>query len=152
MREAKNYICVEKNEAFQVKVISTNMNDTDTYGAVLFLDGQRVHGKKTFRRVTNFPGYKKGGGNYEEFIFSVPDFIDERSAKAKPPQDESRFNRFGPNDQNRKSNEIEMQLEQKHNGKRSTIIVEFYRTEEFERRSIPNKIHGKKYEAATAND
>ena len=45
-----------------------------------------------------------------------------------------------------------MQLEQKHNGKRSTIIVEFYRTEEFERRSIPSKIHGKKYEAATAND
>ena len=85
MREARNYICVEQQESFQVKVISTNMNDTDTYGAVLFLDGQRVHGKKTFRRVTNFPGYKKGGGNYEEFVFSVPDFIDERERKVKPP-------------------------------------------------------------------
>ena len=83
------------------------MNDADTYGAVLFLDGQRVHGKKTFRRVTNFPGYKKGGGNYEEFVFSVPDFTDERTVTCKPPTEESRYNRFGGGNDNRKANEIE---------------------------------------------
>ena len=61
-----------------MKIISTNMNDAETYGAVLFLDGQRIHGKKTFRRVTTFPGYKKGGGCYSEFLFTVPDLGDER--------------------------------------------------------------------------
>ena len=42
--------------------------------------------------------------------------------------------------------EVERNLEEKHKGKTGTIIVEFYSTEEFERRmTIPNRVHGKKY-------
>ena len=42
--------------------------------------------------------------------------------------------------------EIERNLEEKHKGKTGTIIVEFYATEEFERRmTIPNRVNGKKY-------
>ena len=40
----------------------------------------------------------------------------------------------------------EQELESKHTGKHGTIIVEFFRTEEFERRmTIPTRVHGKKY-------
>lgn len=57
-----------------MKIIAMDMKDENTYGAVLFLDGQKIHGKKTFRRVTSFPGYKKGAGLYSEFLFDVPGF------------------------------------------------------------------------------
>jgi N-acetylmuramoyl-L-alanine amidase CwlA len=37
-------------------------------------------------------------------------------------------------------------LDQKHKGKKGTIIIEFYRTEQFERKSRPNQVHTKQYE------
>ena len=43
-----------------------------TYGAILYLDGQRIPGKKTFRKETVFEGYKKGTGIYQDFTFIVP--------------------------------------------------------------------------------
>jgi hypothetical protein len=36
---AIEYICVEKDEAFEVHVNTIDQRDKDTYGAVLFLDG-----------------------------------------------------------------------------------------------------------------
>ena len=48
----------------------------------------------------------------------------------------------------------EAQLEIKHEGKYGTIILEFFRTEEFERRmTLPNRVHSKKYtEQPVASD
>ena len=64
--EAEHYICVEKDAAFTVRIKVPDRNDENTYGAVLFLDGQRIAGKKTFRGVSNYLGYKLGGGRYSE--------------------------------------------------------------------------------------
>jgi len=41
---------------------------------VLYLDGQKVHGKKTFSSKTFFYGFKMGMGNFKEFVFSQPRF------------------------------------------------------------------------------
>ena len=68
----KNYICVDNHETFQVKLYNANQSDTETYGAVLYLDGHRIPGKKTFTKKTCFPGFKKGSGKYQEFRFKVP--------------------------------------------------------------------------------
>lgn len=35
----KNFICVEKDEAFQVMINTIDQRDKNTYGSVLFLDG-----------------------------------------------------------------------------------------------------------------
>lgn len=70
--DSKKYICVEKDEAFHIQVKVENPHDRDTYGAVLWLDGQKVHGKKTFNTKTTFPGFKLGAGKYLEFKFAVP--------------------------------------------------------------------------------
>jgi len=37
-------------------------------------------------------------------------------------------------------------LDFKHKGKKGTIIIEFYRTEQFERKNRPNQVHTKQYE------
>ena len=43
--------------------------------------------------------------------------------------------------------EAEKNLEVKHAGKNGTIIVEFFKTEQFERRAtLPNRVHGKNYQ------
>ena len=65
--KTSTYICVEKNDSFTVKVASEERKDDKTYGAILYLDGQRIHGKKTFKGVSSFLGYKLGEGNYREF-------------------------------------------------------------------------------------
>ena len=74
----QNYICVEKDEAFQLSIKNVDPHDTNTYGAVLFLDGQRVHGKKTFISKTHFYGFKSGNGQYKEFIFGQPKMIGDQ--------------------------------------------------------------------------
>lgn len=37
-------------------------------------------------------------------------------------------------------------LDEKYRDKKGTIIIEFYRTEQFERKSRPNQVHTKQYE------
>jgi len=37
-------------------------------------------------------------------------------------------------------------LDYKHKGKKGTIIIEFYKTEQFERKNRPNQVHTKQYE------
>ena len=47
----RKFICVERNEVFQIKMENADKTDKNTtYGVVLYLNGQRVHGKKTMRR------------------------------------------------------------------------------------------------------
>jgi hypothetical protein len=52
--ESAEYICVENGESFMVSVHCQNKTDVTTYGAVLYLDGKKVPGKKTFQRRTLF--------------------------------------------------------------------------------------------------
>jgi len=40
----------------------------------------------------------------------------------------------------------------KHKGKQGTIILEFYKTEEFVRQAMPSRAHTKKYEAQLMED
>lgn len=69
--EVENYICVESNDPFTIGVGCKNGQDTNTYGAVLYLDGVRVKGKKTFCKRTMFLGFKEGDGHYRKFIFNT---------------------------------------------------------------------------------
>jgi hypothetical protein len=63
--EPKKFICVERNEVFQIKMESLdNENKQTTFGVVLYLNGQRVHGKKTMRKFGWFQGFKKGNGMF----------------------------------------------------------------------------------------
>lgn len=70
-------------------------------------------------------GYKLGGGNYQSFSFSPPsiqgeyDQRDEREHPGRPRR--------------RARDPYEDELEDKHKGKFGTIIVEFFKTEQFER-------------------
>lgn len=66
----------QRNEAFQIKMEAVDKSDkTTTYGVVLYLNGQRVHGKKTMRRFGWFQGFKKGNGMFSQFLFSTPDIF-----------------------------------------------------------------------------
>ena len=47
------------------------------YGAVLFLDGKRVWGNKTFKGKGVFQGFKIGGGRFRQFTFSKPPELSE---------------------------------------------------------------------------
>lgn len=40
----------------------------------------------------------------------------------------------------------EQALDQRYKGKTGTIIIEFYKTEQFERKFMPNRVHTKQYE------
>ena len=43
-------------------------------------------------------------------------------------------------------------LDGKHRDKKGTIIIEFYRTEAFERRNRPNQVHAKRYDEHFVQD
>jgi len=62
--ETAKYISVEDGESFMVSIEARNRNDNTTYGAVLYIDGKRVFGKKTFKFRCMFNGFKLGGGEY----------------------------------------------------------------------------------------
>ena len=40
----------------------------------------------------------------------------------------------------------EQMLDKKYNGRKGTIIIEFYKTEQIERKHVPNRVHTKTYE------
>jgi hypothetical protein len=44
----QNYICVEKDEAFQISIKNINADDKDNYGAILFLNGQVTPSIKSY--------------------------------------------------------------------------------------------------------
>lgn len=49
----------------------------NSYAAKLFIDMQEVVACKTFKKRGNFFGFMKGGGNYEQFVFKIPEFCSE---------------------------------------------------------------------------
>ena len=50
---------------------TARQDDKTVYGAVLYLDGMKVAGKKTFNSRTIFQGFKQGGGKYLKFNFNT---------------------------------------------------------------------------------
>ena len=54
-----------------VAVSAQRKDDRTVYGAVLYLDGQRVPGKKTFTGRTIFQGFKMGQGRFLRFDFNT---------------------------------------------------------------------------------
>ena len=52
-----------------VGVSAFRKDDKTVYGAVLYLDGKRVHGKKTFASRSIFQGFKQGQGRFQRFDF-----------------------------------------------------------------------------------
>jgi hypothetical protein len=67
------YVCVEDGESFMVSIETSNRYDDTTYGAVLYVDGKKVFGKKTFRNRALFQGFKLGRGSYKSFNFKTND-------------------------------------------------------------------------------
>ena len=52
-------------------MIATDLTDKNIYGVVLYLNGQRIPGKKTFMKATSFAGYKKQGAGFADFRFNI---------------------------------------------------------------------------------
>ena len=90
-------------------------------------------GKKTFRNISYFKGFKHGEGKFEEFLFNTPKGL---SMNLEDPVNQSAFQTRDDCQDRRRMfiNEAEANLDNKHKGKRGTIIVEFFKTEPFERK------------------
>lgn len=56
------------------------------------------------------------------------------------------YSQGGQNDRNQNANRDDSFLDTKHKDKKGTIIIEFYKTEQFERKSRPYQVHTKQYE------
>ena len=64
LKRQASYICVDNAEKFFVRLISMDQGEQETHGVVLYLDGRRITGRKTFKRVSVFPGLKKNKGKF----------------------------------------------------------------------------------------
>ncbi|CDW84961.1 UNKNOWN [Stylonychia lemnae] len=144
--QLQHYICVDKDESFKIQVGAIDQSDKHTYGAVLFLDGQRVHGKKTFVSKTTFHGFKLGNGQFREFIFSTPKIAGMSDPDDDNDKQQNQKQRLQPGSGDQNFQAKEEQLDQKHKGKKGTIIIEFYKTEQFERPNKQFRVHTKQYE------
>src|SRR5687768_15609268 len=70
----KKYDGIVLGKTNQFFTINVTARDQDTpYAAKLFIDDQEVVACKTFKRRGNFFGFRKGNGNYDRFVFSIPD-------------------------------------------------------------------------------
>lgn len=59
-----------------------------TFGAVLYLNGEHIYGKKTLKKCGWFKGFKKGDGQYNEFLFQLKDYGHLGSEEQKSDQEE----------------------------------------------------------------
>jgi hypothetical protein len=84
-QQVKNYICCENGESFMVGITTANKQDSTTYGTVLYLDGKRVPGKKTFRGRCLFQGFKLGGGKFRYFDFNLSTGMPGEERVIDPP-------------------------------------------------------------------
>ena len=75
-----------------------------------------------------FLGYKKGQGRYEEFIFCLPTGFSENFEAPEGPNLNHRSVKHGNRQEGPVINE------DKYKGKGTSIILEFFKTEEFERK------------------
>ena len=70
------------NQAFTIKVEATEKTgDQVVFGAKLFIDNQEVFDRKTFKRRGNFFGFRKGMGNYDQFTFTIPEYLSNVTLK-----------------------------------------------------------------------
>lgn len=67
----KHYICVEPNTSFTISLENMAQHHI-VYAPKLFIDGQEVAGFKTLSKFCNYHGFKLGGGEYKQFLFSEP--------------------------------------------------------------------------------
>ena len=105
-------IISEENYQFkiQIKTNSDKINDHDSYGCKLFIDGKEVKGVKTFYKLGFFHGFKLGDGHYKEFLFCKPEYTEESKSK--------------------NNNDMNIDID------KATITILFYKTE---RRKVNNQ-------------
>ena len=65
--------------SFTINVLSKFENIS--YASKLFIDSQEVISCKTFKKRGNFFGFRKGGGSYDQFVFKIPEFLNDMSSK-----------------------------------------------------------------------
>ena len=101
----------------------------NTYGCNLYLDGQLVKMKKTFKKKGLYHGFKLGGGKFKEFIFnnlvdSSCQYEEEKVIHKSYDDYESHNNRY-----KYKKNDFKRieHLGQNYSG---TVHVKFYKTKE----------------------
>lgn len=127
--DPSHFICVEKDDAFKIKVEATDKSQKNPphFGVVLYLNGELIHGKKTMSHYCWYVGFKKGKGVFTEFVFDCPSMLAPgQSAQSIQPQPK----RIGSDGKPLQFPGGKI-VEDKHKGKTSTIILEFYKTKEF---------------------
>ena len=101
-----------------VQITNQHREDKTMYGAVLYLNGFRVYGKKTFSGRTLFQGFKLGDGKCREFNFDTANIGKHQDRPGN--ETHSSMNSKDP---------AEAALATKHRNKPNTIIVEIFQTE-----------------------
>lgn len=99
----------------------------------MYFNGEHINGKKTFKKKSWYRGFKKGDGQYKEFLFRVNEFGHQglEDFKSQQIKEETTRNRHKP--YMTKFQELRSEMENKHKGKFGTIIIEFYKTEKFKK-------------------
>ncbi len=71
-KDNKYYLISEKEKPFQIRMFDMR-SGSKPFGSVLFIDGKEIQKIKTSTVKGTYFGFKKGGGEYEFFIFAEPD-------------------------------------------------------------------------------
>lgn len=125
------FICVDHDEEFTVRLVSTNPSEPDTFGVVLYLDGRRMPGRRTFKKVTLFPGLKKNKGKITQFSFVVPKPSKGTSVSYPQPITNASL-QLALMSANASPNKQNFLNDKRHRGKNGTIIAEFFKTQRVE--------------------
>ena len=85
-KEGRHYVCVSENQPFKIAAFSGEEEDENVYAAILYLDGKRVFGNKTFKGKGVWHGFRCGPGRFQMFTFSNPP---EATGGEEPIQEEA---------------------------------------------------------------
>lgn len=79
-KEAKYYLISEKEANFQIRMYDLRENSTlKAFASVLYIDGKEIQRIKTSIKRGTYFGFKKGGGEYEYFVFAEPEISKQYS-------------------------------------------------------------------------
>lgn len=78
-KDAKYYLISEKDAHFQIRMHDLRDGPQKAFASLLHIDGKEIQKIKTSVKRGTYFGFKKGGGEYEYFVFAEPEVSNEYS-------------------------------------------------------------------------
>ncbi len=78
-KDAKYYLISEKEAQFQIRMYDLRQEEQKAFASVLHIDGKEIQKIKTSLKRGTYFGFKKGGGEYESFVFAEPEVSNDYS-------------------------------------------------------------------------